>query len=138
MKPKRPFTVTLLAFLVLSLVVVHFTRFAAVVRQWEFLHRLPLAVSPLYLGATGLIWSFAGLVPFWGLWCGKRRTPRAIKIFLGLYALYHWLEQTLVMNNPLRQTNWSFSIIITILVLTAPFWILSRPTARTFFGDKHE
>lgn len=138
MRPKRPFSVTLLAILVLSLVVVHLTRFAQVLRQWAFLTDLPLPVSPAYLAGTGAFWGAAGFPVMAGLWRGSRWAPAAAKGYLLGYGLYHWLEQGWVMANPLRKSNWPFSAGLTIVILAGSFLILSRPKARKFFGDMHE
>lgn len=138
MKPKRPFSVTLLAILVLSLVAIHLTRFAQALQQWTFLNDLPLSVSPLYLAATGLFWGAAGVPVLAGLWRGGRSTPAAVKGYLVGYGLYYWLEQALVMASPLRQSNWPFTAGLTIVILIGSFLILSRPKARNFFGETNE
>lgn len=135
---KRPWPVTLLAVAGLTLVAILFTRFAAVLHQWDFLSSLPLSASPAYLAATGFFWGLAGIPVVWGLWKGLRWSPKVTIGFGLLYALYFWLEQGFVMSSPLRKTNWPFMASCTIGSLAIIFITLSRPKVRKYFGEKDE
>ena len=55
---KRPFSVTLLAGLVLSITIVHLVRFINALTWWSFLTTLP-GKPPLYLALTGLFGTLA-------------------------------------------------------------------------------
>ena len=61
-KPKRPFSVTILAFGVLSFVLLQLTRMVSGFQQRQFLASLPLSIPPVYFVITGLVWAAIGLV----------------------------------------------------------------------------
>ena len=138
MKHKRPKNVTWLTVGVLSFVAINITRCATAVTQWDFLSSLPLSGSPLYLAATGLIWAIIGLPIIWGLWVGKGWTPRVIKVYVVLYAIYYWLERWLIKSNPIMNTCWATAAIITTILIILVFWITLHPSARKFFGEYNE
>ena len=67
---KRPRSVTLLAMLVLTLAVLHLTRFEQSISRWAFLQET-LPLHPAYLVINGAFWGFAGLVIGWAIWVAK-------------------------------------------------------------------
>jgi uncharacterized membrane protein (DUF2068 family) len=137
-KNKRPLSVTLLSLSVLSFAVIHLVRFGTTLAEWTFLASLPLTVSPIYLAATGLIWGVVGLVLYPGLWFGKRWAKNTVFFAALVYGLYYWLEQLFIMDSPLRNSNWPFQIILSIVLLALTAWMIRRPETRTYFGETHE
>jgi hypothetical protein len=138
MKHKRPNSVTWLTVGVLIFVTINITRLTTAVQQGAFLSDLPLSVSPFYLAFTGLIWAITGLPILWGSWIGKGWTPRVIKVYVVLYAIYYWLERWLAKTNSIMNTGWTGAAVITTLILILVLWITSRPAARKFFGEQNE
>jgi hypothetical protein len=138
MERKRPKSVTWLAVGVLSLWIVYLTRAVSTLQQWEYLSTLPLSAPPSYLLASGLIWSILPLPVVWGVMMGKRWAPKAVAGFAVLFALYYWLEQWLAKSNPLRTTNWLFSLTATTIIFILVFWVLSRKAVKTYFGESNE
>jgi hypothetical protein len=69
---------------------------------------------------------------------GKSWAPKVVVGFTVLYALYYWLEQWLAKSNPLRTTNWPFSLAAAIIILILVFWVLSRKAVKTYFGENNE
>jgi hypothetical protein len=134
---KRPFSVTLLAILVLSITIVHLVRFINALTLWSFLSTLP-GKPPIYLALTGLIGTIAGIIVFWGLWTGKPNAPLAIRIVIVVYLGYQWLEQILAVRAGNEFENWPFAIIATLTVLLFVFWTLSHSAAKVYFGEMHE
>ena len=138
LRARRPFLVTLLALLVLTITATHLVRFLLAVSWWDFLSSLP-RVSPIYLALTGLIWTLVGLPLAWGLWTGFTRVPQAMQIFTLVYALYWWLEKLwIARSNREEATNWPFAAGLTAVLLVTVFWTFSRPRAKAFFGDMNE
>src|ERR1044071_2828526 len=78
MPQKRPFRVTLLLWLVLSLSAWGAVRLFATFRWWSVLNEFGARLSPLYLSITGAGWIVVGGVLLWGLFRGKRWTRLAI------------------------------------------------------------
>jgi len=134
---KRPFLVTLLALLVLSITIIYLVRLINSITLWNFLAALP-GISPLYLALTGLILTLVGALLFFGLWTGNPRAPRATRVLTMAYLSYQWLEwiQSVRIGNEFE--NWPFAAGMTLFVIIFIFWTLSRSDAKTFFGDMYE
>jgi len=134
---KRPFLVTLLALLVLSITIIYLVRLINSITLWNFLAALP-GISPLYLALTGLILTLVGALLFFGLWTGNPRAPRATRVLTVAYLSYQWLEwiQSVRVGNEFE--NWPFAAGMTLFVIIFIFWTLSRSDAKTFFGEMHE
>ncbi len=135
-RTRRPFSVTLLAIMVLIITGIYLIRFVQTLQLWDFLSGLP-DVSPVYLAITGLFWTLAGLLLVWGLWRGRPGTPRATRIAVLAFTLYYWLNRLLLANASEDFVNWPFTAAGIIILITICFWILSRPKVRTFFGEGH-
>jgi hypothetical protein len=133
----RPFLVTLLVLVVLTITAIHLVRFFMALSWWGFLSGLP-GVSPLYLAVTGLSWSVIGLPLAWGLWQGLPWVPKALRFLAPAYCLYHWLEQILLARSTGEMTNWPFAAGVTIIVLLTVFWMFSWQRVRGYFGERHE
>ena len=135
---KRPWP---LFFLVVGLV--FFTGFQMIrmgqaVALWTFLSSLPIPVSPLYQAATGLGWGVFAVLAARQLWGGKPGARRLTSIFAVTYALYYWLEQLFLMENPLRSTRWAFSGGVTVFLLLFVFSSLYYPSVSVYFGEHNE
>ena len=131
-KPKRPFSVTLLALGVLILAALNLTRLLSAIRFWTFLQEI-LPFSGLYLVGTGLIWAGFGLPLFWGLWHGLPWAPGMTRIASVAYLIYYWLDRLLLSNHPGREANFSFAVGASLVGLVWVIWILSRPKAIIYF-----
>lgn len=140
---KRPWSVTLLAIIVLIITIINLIRLVLSIRYWTFLSSRP-AVSPLYLALTGLAWSAAGAVLLWGLWRAKPWAPRLMQAIGLTYALYYWLDQIFLKDHPisgasgtvraLLPSNWQFSAILTVIGLVFMVWVLGRAKVKTYFS----
>jgi hypothetical protein len=134
---KRPFLVTLLALLVLSITIIYLVRLINSITLWNFLAALP-GISPLYLALTGLILTLVGALLFFGLWTGNPRAPRATRVLTVAYLSYQWLEWIISVRVGNEFENWPFAAGMTLFALIFIFWTLSRSDAKTFFGDMYE
>src|SRR5512134_1060382 len=93
MSGKRPFGVTLLLWLVLSLSVWGLVRFIAALRLWNVLSEFDARLSPLYLSITGAGWAVVGAVLLWGLFGGKSWAGWAIPGAVILWLAEYWIER---------------------------------------------
>lgn len=132
----RPFSVTLLAIVVLTIAGLNLLRFVQAILQREFLSEFPTVSLP-YLIFSGLFWTVSGLVSAWGLWRHKRWAPRFTMLFVLAYSLYYWLERIWLSRFNVW-ANIPFAIGVNILLLIITAWVLTRPKARAFFGEFHE
>jgi hypothetical protein len=133
----RPFLVTLVALVVLTITTIYLIRFVQTLFWWDFLAGLP-GVSPLYLVLTGLLWTLVGLPLTWGLWLGRPKMLKATRLFAPGFAAYLWLERLLVANADGEMSNWSFAAGLTLVVLGLVLWFLSMPAVKAYFGELHE
>ena len=125
---RRPFLVTLLALLVLSITGLYLLRFITALSLWSFLGDLP-RVSPLYLALDGLVWAVIGLLVFWGLWRGSAWTPRVTRVTALVFVLNLWIERTLLAGNGFYQSDWPFVLGLTVVLLAFVFWTTVRSSA---------
>ena len=132
-KLRRPFSVTLLAYGVLSIAGLNLLRFLGAVSNWGYLTSLP-GVSPLYQAISGLFWIGLSLPVAIFLWTGRPGTPRVTLFFSLLYALYSWLDRLLLAHNSLRASYaYEFHIGLTIFLLGFVLWVLFLSKAKNYF-----
>jgi hypothetical protein len=133
----RPFTVTLLACLVLITTIVHLVRFVYAITWWRFLTTLhgnpPLLI--VFSGLTGLL---VGAALFWGLWIGHSRAPLAARILIPVYLGLQWVEQLISLRRGNEFENWPFMSVISLVVIIFTYWTLSTSKVKFYFGELHE
>ena len=137
MPRKRPFGVTLLLWLVLSLTAWGAVRLFAALRFWEVLGEFEARLSPLYLSITGAGWVVVGSVLLWGLFSGKLWTRGAVPVSIFLWLLDYWIER-IFFESP-RENLW-FALIASILLLTVTLISALNRKTRKFFikSDEYE
>ncbi|MGD2156907.1 MAG: hypothetical protein PVG14_19570 [Anaerolineales bacterium] len=136
-RSSRPFSVTLLAVLVLILTTLYWLRLVETLRLWAFLSRAPISLTLLhriYLAVTGALWGLVGLPLTWGLWRGRTWAPRSLSLIAILYSAYYWLDRLFLAVPKIWRPRWPFAVAATVILLVLTFWTLSRPGARAFFS----
>ena len=134
---RRPFAVTLLACLVLTITIFHLVRFVYAITWWRFLTALH-GNPPLLIALTGLFGLLVGAALFWGLWIGHPRAPFAARILIPAYLALQWVEQLLAMQRGSSFENWPFMAAISAIVIVFTYWTLSASGAKQYFGELHE
>ncbi len=132
--PKRPFFVTLLTLLVLSIAAIYIFGFFAALRHSAFLQNLPLSVPVWYLALRAILWSLTGLVLSWGLWRGLSWAWMGTQISVVGFSLYYWLDALLLAQAPGLEWRWPFELMATFLGLGFAFLVLHSAHGRGFFG----
>ena len=134
---KRPFGVTLLLWLVLSLSVWGAVRLIAALRWWNVLNEFEARLSPLYLSTTGVGWMAVGAVLLWGLFSGKLWTYRAIPASIFLWIFQYWIER-LFFESP--RANLFFALIVSILLFVMTLISAFNRKTKEFFirSEEHE
>src|ERR671922_1502095 len=110
---RRPFGVTLLLWLVLSLSAWGAVRLLAALRWWNVLNEFEARLSPLYLSITGAGWMVAGAVLLWGLFRGTWWIYRAIPVSIVLWIVQYWVER-LFFESP--RANLLFVLGVSVLL----------------------
>jgi hypothetical protein len=136
MSPQRPFRVTLLLWLVLTLSAWGAVRFFAALRWWDVLNEFGARLSPLYLSATGAGWSVAGGVLFWGIATRKAWSRIAVGVVACVWQVQYWVERMLFQST---RANLPFSLIALTLLLIVILTIVFLPGTKYFFtkSEKH-
>ena len=133
----RPRGVTIIALLVLTLAVLHLTRFEQSISRWGFLQDL-LPFSPAYLAINGAIWGLVGLVLVWAIWFRKNWTPQILRVVAWLYSVNVWFERIFLAGDPTRNTNWPFVAAVNLIALSFIFAQLVRKPVIRYFGEMHD
>ena len=110
---RRPFGVTLLLWLVLSLSAWGAVRLIAALRLWNMLNEFEARLSPMYFSITGAGWMIVGAVLLWGLFSGNMWTYWAIPVSIFLWIAQYWIERIFFQS---ARANTSFALILTVLL----------------------
>ena len=136
MTRNRPFGVTLLLVLVLTLIAWGAVRVSAALRGWEVLAEYGSSLSPLYFLVTGAGWGVAGGVLFWRVFSAQPRSRRAILISALVWLIEYWIERTLFFRavNP----NLWFALLGSSLLFGLVFVIASHKSTTDFLTRSEE
>jgi hypothetical protein len=110
---RRPFGVTVLLWLVLSLSAWGLVRLLAALRWWNELHEFEARLSPLVLSVTGALWLTVGGVLLWGLFSGRLRTHLAIPLSIAAWLIEYWIERLFF---ELPRANLPFALFASLLL----------------------
>jgi hypothetical protein len=132
---KRPFGVTLLLWLVLSLSVWGAVRLLATLRWWDVLNEFEARLSPLYLSITGAGWIVAGLVLLWGLFSAKLWIFQTIPIAISLWLFQYWVERLFFESS---RANLPFALIASLLLFAVTLLSAFNRRTKEFFIRSEE
>lgn len=135
MPRKRPFGVTLLLWLVLTLSAWGVLRLFAALRWWGVLSEFGTRLSPLYLLITGAGWAAVGGVLLWSLFSGKPWIRWAIPVSILLWLIGYWIERLFFESS---RANSLFALIASLLLLTVTFVSALNRRTRKFFIKSEE
>ena len=137
---KRPFGVTLLLWMVLSLSAWGAVRFAASLRWWDMLSEFDSRLSPVYLSITGAGWAVMGGVLLWAILSRQTWTYPAVSIFFISWLSMYWIERVFFQS---ARPNLLFAVLLSILFLAVTmFCTLHRSTKKYLtrseeYGQQH-
>ena len=132
---KRPFGVTLLLWLVLSLSAWGVVRLLAALRWWDVLNEFGASLSPLYLSISGAGWVVVGIVLLWGLFSAKPWTRLAIPASIFLWLMGYWIER-MFFESP--RANSPFALVASTLLLLVTFISALNRKTRLFLIRSEE
>ena len=135
MPRKRPFGVTLLMWMVLTLIVWGALRSFAALHWWDILVEFDSSLSPLYLALIGAVWSVAGCVLLWSMFTGRPWAHRAMLISTILWLSEYWLERTFFQS---PRVDLPFAFISTVLILSVTLAITLHKGTREYFTRSEE
>jgi glucose dehydrogenase len=134
---QRPFSVTLLLWMVLSLSAWGAIRSFAALRWWDVLYEFNASLGPLYLLITGVLWGVVGVFLLWSIWSGKAWSRIEIIISMLLWLAEYWVER-LFFQSP--RVNLPFALILSALLLAVTFASALNRSAKNFLtkSEEHE
>ena len=134
---KRPFSVTLLLWLVLSLSAWGAVRLLAALRWWDVLNEFGARLSPLYLALTGAGWLVVGSVLLWGVFSANLWIRLAIPIALFVWVIEYWVERIFFES---ARANFAFVLILFILLFILTLTSAFNRKTKAFFmrSEEHE
>jgi hypothetical protein len=131
MLAKRPFGVTLIAWLVLMLIVWGVARCLAALQNWNTLIELKSSLSPLYLSVTGSGWGVAGGVLLWSLLTVRAWSRKAIIAATLIWLLEYWIERDLFYRS--TNPNGLFALTMSIVLLGSVLIVMLQKNTQNFF-----
>jgi hypothetical protein len=132
---KRPFGVTLLVWMVLSLLVWGALRFSATLRGWDVLVEFRSDLSPWYLSITGAAWAVVGGVLLVSLFLGKKWTARAILTSISIWLIEYWIERVFYQS---PRANLPFAVVGSFLILGITLISTLHKSTQNFFTRSEE
>jgi hypothetical protein len=132
---KRPFGVTLLLWMVLSLSAWGAVRFAAALRWWQVLSDFESRLSPLYLSITGAGWAVAGCVLIVGILTRKKWSFPGILIFFTGWLSMYWVERVFFQS---QRANLSFAAGLSLIFLAVTYLCALQRSTKIFLTRSEE
>ena len=132
---KRPFGVTLLLWMVLSLLAWGVVRFFASLRVWDVLVEFRSTLSPLYLSITGAGWSLVGGVLLWSMFIRKKWTSRAVLTSVSVWLIEYWIERVFYQS---PRANLPFAVVGSFLILCMTLISTLHKSTQNFFTRSEE
>ena len=136
MTRKRPFGVTLLLWVVLSLSAWGGIRFMGAIRWWTEMSEFEASLSPVYLSITGAGWALIGAALSWGLVSKAAWSRSGSILFVAAWLVEYWTVRTIFQSS---RSNAPFALATsTILLAVTIILALHRSTIDFFISEEHE
>ena len=134
---KRPFGVTILLWLVLSLSVWGGLRLVTAIQWWGTLLEFAARPGPLYIAISGGVGLLSGLALLWGMWQAKAWTQYALIGVGAVFTVWYWCDRLFFQS---AHTNWPFALGVTILLLILVVLSVAHPHTKEFLTqrEKHD
>jgi hypothetical protein len=130
---KRPFSVTILLWLVLSLTAWSGLRLYSAIQWWSTLSEFTSPPGPLYIAVSGGIWLAASILLLWGMWQAKAWIRYALLGAGAALIIWYWCDRLLLQR---FSGNWPFALLSTILLLIVLSVCMVVPSTKTFFSKR--
>ena len=127
---KRPFSVTILLWLVLSLTVWSILRLVSAIQWWQILSELASPPGPLYIAISASVWLLVGLVLLWGIWQAKAWIQTALLGAGAGFTVWYWCDRLFLQ---MSHQNWPFALGLTVLMLIIVMICVAHPHTKAFF-----
>ena len=126
---KRPFSVTILYYLVLSLIAWSILRLIAIISWWRTFQDYSSVLLPFYISVSAVVWLVVGLIVFYGLKSKKAWIQNTLIGTGACYALWYWCDRFFVQW---PHANWQFALFATILILIIGMIGINHPKTKLY------
>jgi len=127
---KRPFSVTILLWLVLSLTAWSGLRLASAILWWGALLEFASPPGPWYISISAGVGLVTGIGLLWGMWQAQPWI-RAALIGAGAgFTLWYWCDRLVIQS---LHANWPFALGATALLLVIVMICVAHPRTKEFF-----
>jgi len=130
---RRPFSVTILLWLVLSLTAWSGFRLVSAIQWWNTLLEFTTPPGPLYIASSGGGWLLVSIVLLWGMWQANAWIRYALFGTGASFTVWYWCDRLLF--QPTR-INWVFALSSSILLFVVLSICLFIPSTKTYFAEK--
>jgi len=130
---KRPFGVTILLYLVLSLTAWSGLRLYSAIRWWETLSEFASPPGPWYIAVSGGFWLVASILLFWGMWQASAWIRYALLGAGAGFTVWYWIDR---LSFQMASANWLFALLGNILLLIVISVCLFVPSTKTFLSKR--
>lgn len=132
-RDKRPFSVTILLWLVLSLTAWSGLRLYSAVRWWGALLEFASPPGPWYIAISAGAWLVTSILLLWGMWQAKAWIRYALFGAGAGFTVWYWCDR-LFFQMP--GVNWPFALLGTILLLIVLSVSVFAPGTKTFLSKR--
>jgi hypothetical protein len=130
---RRPFSVTILLWLVLSLTAWSSLRLYSAIRWWNVLLEFASPPGPWYIAVSAAVWLIVSIALLWSMWQAKAWARYALLGTGAGFAVWYWCDR-LLLQTP--GANWLFALLATILLLIILSVCVSAPGTKTFLPKR--
>jgi hypothetical protein len=130
---KRPISVTIILWLVLSLTAWSGLRLATAILWRGTLLEFASSPGPAYIAISGALWLLAGIGLLWGMWQAKAWIRSALLGTGAGFFVWYWCDRLLLQ---FPRANWPFALAVTILLLILLSVCVFLPGTKTFFTKR--
>jgi hypothetical protein len=127
---KRPFSVTILLWLVLSLTAWSGLRLYSAIRWWNVLLEFASPPGPWYIAISAAFWLIVCIGLLWSMWQAKAWARYALLGAGAGFAVWYWCDRFLFQ---MYNANWSFALLASVLLLIILSVCVFVPGTKTFF-----
>jgi len=94
--------------------------------------------GPVYIGITGAVFAGLGLALLWGFWRRVGWAPAGLLAVAFGYTAWIWTDRMFLQPGA-SQSNWQFSLVITVVLMSFVAAVALHPANRHYFGkEAHE
>ncbi len=130
---KRPYSVTLLACLVLLLAAWNAWRAIIAVEDYALMRSLGQGTVAILWMVIGGVWAIGFVIAAWGIWRLRAWGRRWMLIAIAAFMLHSWIERLTLQRTAYEQLTRPADLAVSILIVVVVWGFLFLPKVRRSF-----